>query len=217
MAENHIVVQGEYLSRIAAENGFLDYTIIWDHPNNAQLKQQRQNPNVLFPGDSLFIPDKTLGEEDGATSKRHIFVVKQDQLKLRLILEDMYEKPIASQPCTLMVDDQTLTVTTDGKGKIEQTIPTDTKSCSLMIGAGDETPFSQEFIPINLGHLDPVDTLTGQQARLNNLGYFAGDSEDPQDPAFLSAVEEFQCDQSITVDGIIGSGTQAKLKQVHGC
>jgi len=34
--------------------------------------------------------------------------------------------------------------------------------------------------------------------------------------AFLSAVEEFQCDNGLTVDGDCGPNTQAKLKEVHG-
>jgi hypothetical protein len=29
-------------------------------------------------------------------------------------------------------------------------------------------------------------------------------------------VEEFQCDQRLVVDGVMGPGTQAKLKQAHG-
>jgi hypothetical protein len=57
MAIDHTVVQGEYLSKIARNYGFSDYRTIWEHPKNAALKQARQNPNVLFPGDRLFIPD----------------------------------------------------------------------------------------------------------------------------------------------------------------
>jgi peptidoglycan hydrolase-like protein with peptidoglycan-binding domain len=35
--------------------------------------------------------------------------------------------------------------------------------------------------------------------------------------AFRSAVEEFQCDHGLTVDGDCGAQTQAKLLSVHGC
>jgi peptidoglycan hydrolase-like protein with peptidoglycan-binding domain len=45
----------------------------------------------------------------------------------------------------------------------------------------------------------------------------AGTSDDPKDPQFLSAVEQFQCDQKIAVDGDIGPATQATLKAAHGC
>jgi peptidoglycan hydrolase-like protein with peptidoglycan-binding domain len=71
--------------------------------------------------------------------------------------------------------------------------------------------------------LDPLETLSGQQQRLNNLGYFAGfvEPEDPKSPnsQFRWAVEEFQCDHMgpSKVDGVLGPQTLAKLKEVYGC
>jgi hypothetical protein len=216
MADYHIVEQGEYLSKIAFENGFSDFHVIWDHPNNAQLKQDRKNPNVLFPGDKLFIPDMEQRQESGGTDQRHSYTVKQDKLMLRLVLEDIYEKPIANAPCTLVVDDQSFDLTTDGKGKIEHEIPLDAQQGTLTV-KGDQTPFQGDVIPIKIGHLDPVDEISGQQTRLNNLGYFAGDTGEVDGSAFVSAVEEFQCDQHLTVDGLCGPKTQARLKEIHGC
>ncbi|MGO9272168.1 MAG: PGRP and LysM peptidoglycan-binding domain-containing protein [Terriglobia bacterium] len=244
MAGNYTVQQGDYLSKIAKENGFPDYHTIWDHPNNAQLKQQRQNPNVLFPGDQLFMPDMEQRQESGATDQRHTFVTTKGALKLRLVLEDIYEQPIAGAACTLVVQGQGYPVTSDSSGKIEQAIPATAQDGFLVITA-DQTPFQNVQIPLKIGSLDPVDQVSGQIARLNNLGYFAGkigvaqggvggesesdvgdggDADETSGPGaqgsndqFSSAVEEFQCDQGLTVDGICGPITQAKLKQVHGC
>ena len=216
MPDYYTVQQGDHLSQIAKDNGFTDYTVIWDHPNNADLKKLRQNPNVLFPGDEVFIPDMEQKQESGATDKRHSFAVDKKTLKLRLVLEDAYEKPIANQQCALLVDGQAFQPTTDGKGKLEQEIPLDAKEAVLTI-RGDDTPFANEVIPIKIGHLDPVAEISGQVARLNNLGYFAGALDGSDEDAFESAVEEFQCDNSLTVDGICGPKTQAKLKEVHGC
>jgi hypothetical protein len=216
MATNHEVAQGEHLSTIASEYGFHDYTIIWDHPNNAQLKAQRQNPNILLPGDSVYIPDKEQKQEQGATSARHTFQVNQPKLKLRLVLEDIYEQPIANASCILSVGQQQFQLTSDAQGKIEQEIPPHATNCTLVI-QGNQTPYQGQTLTIKVGHLDPIDSLSGQRARLNNLGYMAGTSDDPQDPQFLSAVEQFQCDQKIAVDGDIGPATQATLKTAHGC
>jgi peptidoglycan hydrolase-like protein with peptidoglycan-binding domain len=72
-------------------------------------------------------------------------------------------------------------------------------------------------IPIKIGDLDPEKKVSGQQARLKNLGYFRGDVDGQDSDDFESAVEEFQCDHSLKVDGICGPKTQAKLKEVHGC
>jgi len=180
------------------------------------LKQQRQNPNVLLPGDSIYIPDRNLRQESRGTDQKHTFVKKGKGLKLRLTLLDQYEKPIANASCSLSIGGDTSTVTTDGEGRIEQDIQPDVHDGILVI-QDDQTPFNNAQIALKIGDLDPVDAISGQVARLNNLGYFAGDPSTPDQTAFESAVEEFQCDNKLTVDGICGPVTQAKLKQVHGC
>jgi hypothetical protein len=95
---------------------------------------------------------------------------------------------------------------------VEQRIPADAVTGELTVN-GVSTP-------LKIGHLDPVDLPSGQRARLNNLGIYAGemgdaDSEDGQ-MLLRSAVEEFQCDQGLTVDGICGPKTQARLAEVYG-
>ena len=216
MAETYTVKQGDHLARIAEEHGFTDYKTIWNDPNNADLKQKRQNPNVLFPGDQVYIPDKEMREESRPTEKHHKFQVSKQTLQLRLTLEDLYEKPIANTACELIIDQDLHKVTTDGDGKLQLEIPATAQQGFLTI-KGPETPFQDETIPIQIGHLDPVEELSGQKARLNNLGYCAGDVAGKADDDFESAVEEFQCDNALTVDGICGPATQSKLKKVHGC
>jgi hypothetical protein len=139
-------------------------------------------------------------------------------LKLRLILEDLYEKPLANAECDLLIGSKTLHVTADGDGKIEETIPPQTHEAVLLI-KDDQTPFQEVRIPIQIGTLDPVDEFSGQKMRLNNLGYFPGNAATAEDQEFRSAVEEFQCDHHppLAVDGACGPKTQEKLKQVHGC
>lgn len=216
MPEYYTVEQGDHLSKIAKDNGFTDYTIIWDHPNNADLKKQRQNPNILFPGDQVFIPDIEQKQESGATDKRHTFTVDRKTLKLRLVLEDAYEKPIAGQQCALLVGDQSFQVSTDTNGKLEADIPLGAGDGVLAI-RGDETPFANFPVILKIGDLDPVTEQTGQTARLNNLGYFPGPLDGSDAAAFESAVEEFQCDHHLKVTGECDSSTQDKLQKVHGC
>jgi hypothetical protein len=212
----YTVKQGDYLSKIASEHGFFEHLTIWNHPSNADLKKKRQNPSVLFPGDSLFIPDKQQTPYSRPTANNHTFVVKRDRLKLRIVLEDQYEKPVAGAKCKVTIDAEDKDLTTDGKGKFELNIPLKAQSGAMVIDS-NETPYDGEFFSLHIGELDPVETLSGQQARLDNLGYFPGSSDREDDPVFLSAVEEFQCEHELAVDGKIGPKTQAKLKQVHGC
>ena len=171
MGTYHTVVQGEYVSGIAKKYGFSSYKKIWDHAQNAELKKQRQNPNVIFPGDQLFIPDKSEKKETRSTGQRHQFVLKTEKLKLRLVLEDLYEKPIANAQCELSVENETFRLTTDGKGKIEKDIKPGARSAVLTI-KDPQTPINKVLIPIKIGDLDPVDKEPGQKARLNNPSYF---------------------------------------------
>ena len=209
MAAKHKIKQGDHVSRIAKQFGFADYRTIWEDPNNAALKKLRENPNVLAPGDELFIPDKLAKKEARATGKTHRFKVKTEPLVLRVVVKNINDEPVANTPCKLQIEGKTYELTTDGNGKIEKEIPKDAENGKLVIG-------DQEF-PVKIGHLDPVDLISGFRARLNNLGYHAGDSDDPLDPQLLSAIEEFQCDHKITIDGDCGQNTQKKLKQIHGC
>jgi hypothetical protein len=214
MSGYYKVQQGDHLSSIAKAFGFSDYNTIWNDPNNADLKAQRVNPNVLYPGDSLYIPERATTQYPRPTDQKHQFVKNLPPLSLVLVLEDLYEKPIANAACTLQVGSTTSNVTTDGTGKLQQTIQPDQHD-GLLIIQDPQTPFQGTQIPIKIGNMDPVEEVSGQVARLNNLGYFPGDGTDAV--ALESAIEEFQCDNSLTVDGVCGPQTQAKLKQVHGC
>ena len=42
----------------------------------------------------------------------------------------------------------------------------------MLVINGPATPFQGDQIPIKIGHLDPLDEVTGQAARLANLGYY---------------------------------------------
>ena len=231
MGKTHFVVQGEYLAKIARAYGFADFHTIWDAPENKDLKEKRKNPNILYPGDKLVIPDKELGEESRATEKKHKFELQSEKLMLRIQLLDFKNKPVEGHECTLIVEGKPKEFKTKSDGMLEEEISTDQGAGKVQDrGKPDpKQPFQAALdIPLKIGHLDPVDKIPGQIGRLNNLGYNAGeipehtltDEEEEKlrkSPQFLSAVEEFQCDFGLKVDGICGKNTQEKLVKVHGC
>jgi hypothetical protein len=55
--EPYIVRDGDYLLKLAYQFGF-DADTVWSDPANADLQTLRQDPNILFPGDILQIPDQ---------------------------------------------------------------------------------------------------------------------------------------------------------------
>lgn len=63
----HIVKQGEYLSLIAQKYGIPNWQTLYNHPNNAEFRKNRPNPNLIYPGDKLFIPGQGATPTPGPT------------------------------------------------------------------------------------------------------------------------------------------------------
>ncbi len=205
----HTAQQGDHVPLLAKKYGFGDYRIIWDDPKNAKLKAQRKNPNVLFPGDAVYIPEKREKEVPRPTDQRHTFETTKRGIMLRIVVHNIDDEPVAGQACTLQVQSGVYKMTTGGDGLIEREIHRDAASGMLSI---------QEMeIPVKIGHMDPEDTPSGQQARLTNLGYYWGPADGASEQALKSAIEEFQCDHGLKVTGVCDATTQNKLKEVHGC
>ena len=101
MPHKHIVKQGECLSLIARRYGFANYRTVYDHADNAELRELRPNPNVLSPGDVVVIPDKDTKTESVATGKFHRFEVATPAKALRIVEMQplMYER---LKSCSIM-------------------------------------------------------------------------------------------------------------------
>jgi N-acetylmuramoyl-L-alanine amidase len=205
----HTVVQGEFLSSIAKKFGFRDYRTIWDDPQNAKLKKSRPDPNVLYPGDQLYIPDKEQKIESRATGAVHRFEVPDNRVTLRIALRDFDDRPIANTACELDIFGAVTKHTSNSEGMIERNIPPEPASGMLRI------PDLAFELNIEVGHLDPPDEVSGYTARLTNLGYLdpfiASDDDD-----LNVAIQEFQCDHKLPVTGEIDPATKARLAELHG-
>jgi N-acetylmuramoyl-L-alanine amidase len=208
---SYTIRQGDHLSRVALQFGFRDYRLIWDDPQNAELKQKRGNPNVLLPGDVLFIPPRQQKTETRPTTDLHVFKLKGPMLMLRLVVRDFDNEPVANADCELEVEGRKFALQTDGKGKIEQAIAATAENGVLRI------PSLDLELPVKIGHLDPADEDSGWRQRLINLGYYAGAVEDSEEARLRNAIEEFQCDYGLKVTGELDNATRAKLKDQHGC
>jgi hypothetical protein len=203
------VQQGDHVVDISERFGFLDYHTVWDDPNNADLKSKR-NPNVLFPGDQLFIPDKQTKTESRATGNTYVFQIPVEQLKLRIALRDFDNQPIANTACQLVAGDKTFDLMSDGDGKIEQTIPSTLKTATLLV------PDLNLEMEVKVGNLDPIDQDSGWMARLTNLGYL-DPYINPDDDMVSWAIQEFQCDNKLTVNGTMDDATRGQLQSIYGC
>ena len=219
MATDYTIKQGDYLAKIAKEHGFTDWKPIWDHASNKALRDKRKDPNILLPGDQLHIPDLEIKNASASTDAKHRYLVKRLRLQLGLRLDEMFNKPMAGASYELLLGDQTHVKTTDGGGKLVHDFTPGIPEARLIV-KDVPAPGQRIEIPIQIGHLDPVEERSGQAQRLNNLGYFAGpypgNDATENERIYTSAVQEFQCDHELTVDGVCGPQTQAKLVDVHG-
>jgi hypothetical protein len=204
----YTIKQGDHLSALAERHGFERFEAIWDHPDNAELKQLRKNPSVLFPGDEITIPDREPKTVEVPSTALHRFVLHRSRLALRLTVLDCSGHPRSEAPCTLAVEGDASDLVTSGEGRVERRISPSDRRASVT--------FDSIEVPIDVGFLDPVDELSGWQGRLINLGYLETAIEDEDDPDVRSAVEEFQCNHEMSVTGRCDADTRQKILDVHG-
>lgn len=204
----HTVAPGDHLSRVAATNGFRSYVPLADDPANAPLMQLRKTPHVLAAGDPVDVPPLEGREVQRATDQRHRFHATLPELVVRVKHETWAGAAVAA-PSKATGDGKPLVVTPEKDGTF--VVPVAAVTDRVRFTAGDDE------ILARVGFLQPTETLAGARERLTNLGYEAGVKDDPTDLQLRSAVEEFQCDQHLRIDGRIGPQTRARLRKLHGC
>jgi hypothetical protein len=203
----HVVKQGECMSSIADQYGFFWFTL-WNHEKNAELKDRRQNPNVLMAGDRVFIPEKRQKEESGETGKAHTFQLKGVPVKLNLEMLDFDGTPRAGTKYALTVDGKKTSGVIPDDGMISEVISPHAKSASLKLETGEE-------FDIDLGYMNPVEYASGVQARLKNLGYYKGEVTGALDDETRRALRRFQREKGLEESGEADQETRNALTAAH--
>ena len=183
-----IVQDGDCMSSIAVDTGFAWQTL-WNLPENSDLKARRKNPNVLFPGDRVYIPDLRLKNYSAATDNR--YKLRRKSIPSRLKIQCLqYGKPLRNKPyrLTLQGDSRDFRGNTDGDGKINIAISPKAEGGTLIVGdSGKEVRYE-----ISLGTMNPIDTISGIKSRLANLGFYRGIIDESEDASFRAAVRGFR-------------------------
>lgn len=200
--------KGDCIFSIADEHGFF-WETVWKHPENKELADARGSPHVLRPGDRVFVPDLTRGEETGATEARHRFRKKGVPIEFAIeVLED--DEPRAGVPYTLTIEGRETSGDIPDDGIVRAAIYPGDRSGELRVGP----PEDERIYPIRLGHLGPSHTRAGAAARLQNMGLLS--TANPSDEAFATALERFQKRQGLEMTGTLDDATATKLAEVHG-
>jgi hypothetical protein len=205
------VQQGDCIESVAYSHGHF-WKTIWNHPDNQRLKSQRKDPNVLLPGDRVFVPDLQLKQEPGASEQRHRFRRKGVPSKLSIVLKDEEGQPRAGLDYVLEIDGELLRGKTDGAGRLRHPIPPNAQRGKITVTTRDR---KEEYL-LQLGHLDPVTKISGVQARLSNLGFPCGPANGTLSEATRRALAEFQAKHQLKQSGEPDQATRDRLKQEHG-
>jgi len=205
--DTHTVGVDECISSIAGQYGFF-WKTLWFHPNNASLRSLRKDPNVLMEGDEIYIPEKTVKEEERPTDKKHTFIRKgiPSKFRIRILLN---QEPRKNEPYVLVLDGKLIHGQTDGDGLIDIFIPPGSQQGKLSVGQGK----TQQTFDLDFGHLNPVSEPSGAIHRLENLGYDCGLNKEKGLP---QALRSFQAQNGLAISGTLDDATKSKLVEVHG-
>jgi N-acetylmuramoyl-L-alanine amidase len=211
----YTVVQGDCLSNIAKMFGFADWRTIYNHANNAAFRKKRPNPNLIYPGDELYIPDENEKTESVGTDSWHNFTLEGQKTLVRLRLLEGDLTPLQGKKYRLEVDGKVKEGTIPGDGLLEQEISADCGEGKLTVWMDNDQTKTGVLWDLKLGHLDPVEENTGVQARLKNLGFDPGPIDGIVGPLTSGALKAFQSKFGLTVTGRADDATKNKLRQVH--
>jgi putative peptidoglycan binding protein/LysM domain-containing protein len=208
----HTVQPGDHLAKIAQRYGWADARAILDHPQNAALKRRRRDPNILHPGDQVFVPQPRPKTVACATGKVHAFRVKRARKMLRIYVRDENHRLLRNTPFVLEIGDQRIERATDGDGLLEEPIAVDLESAILRVG--------DHAWRLHIGRLNPLHDaadggVSGAQARLANLGFAPGPVDGTLGPRTRAALCAFQKDHGLERTGELDDATRAKLDTEH--
>ncbi len=157
----YVVAQGDTLTSLAAKSG-APRDVIWTNPKNADLAKTRTNPDVLLPGDMLYLPPPP----------------DQDPTSLQVGSVNTFVSPVEYMPIQVLMPEfagSAYTALADGTALDPGSVEPDGKlALAVPVDAGIvEVTFTSPagLVDLLVGHLDPVDSLSGRRQRLQNLGY----------------------------------------------
>jgi hypothetical protein len=214
------VRQGDTLTSIARKSGLADWQTIYDRPENAAFKAKcergERDPNILFPDEEIFVPNREMQHAPSQTDQRHTFRIPPlPKTKLRIVLELDAGKPIKNEDWELTVDGESFRGNTGSTGLVEVDVP---------VGAQQGTLKVRDLSwDLKLGYLNPLDAdvadkgVSGAQARLANLGYEIGAVDGQLGAETQAALKQFQAANGLEETGSLDDDTRAALIEAYGC
>lgn len=210
----HVVKDGECIWTLAHEHGY-DHDALW--AANPELAQLGRTPNVLAPDDVVVLPATDAPErEDASPGTRITLEVTAVLPRARLSFQDPEGKPRAGLGfvARIVTRDGTEHVwegKTDGKGGFDESVPADSSTLDVVLDVEPE-PEAYHF---RFAHLDPLETLSGVQGRLRNLGYYCGDERGELGPLTRRSLRDFQLEHELPSTREADDATRSQLAALY--
>lgn len=206
--KKYTVKQGDCISSIAFKYGFFPDTI-WNDSKNSKLKQDRKDPNVLKPGDEVYIRDKEEKEESCTSEELHSFK-RKGVPEIFNIQFKINNEQRANEAFVLDIDGELSEGQTDEKGIAEVWIPPNAKKGKISFrDRGDE-------YELELGNLDPITEISGVQQRLQNMGFYEGPIDGKMSDDLEQAIRVIQKRNNLESTGKLDEATRNKIQEEHG-
>ncbi len=225
----HVVRQGECIHSIAHAYGHR-WQKVWNDSANTSLRETREGPRTLLPGDHLAIPPRVIKTEELPTHDVHKFRIHTIPVYLNLRLLDEDQQPRSGEPYVIEFSNGEIRDgTLDADGRLSEPIDPRWTRATLFVGyepeesdGGDDSADDEmdeygdedlyDVIELELGGLDPIETPTGVQARLLALGYPPGRVDGDLGVYSEAALRRFQVDHGLKETGAADDDTRARLK-----
>lgn len=203
----YIVRQGEYLTKIAFEQGF-DAKRVWNDAKNAELRSGRKDPEMLAPGDIVYVPDRPSIAGVAEVQGRSAFVTSIPRIEIALELR-VDGEPMTGRAFLVVAaeGDQVLHEgVTEADGRVRFDVSVQTREVRLLVAGRVE-------VLVEVGAMDPAEETSGVSARLMNLGYLHEPST-PSSRAYREALAMFaasRCDPGADSETVLEA-----LQRAHG-
>lgn len=203
----YVVNQGDHLVNIAFRLG-IDADETWNHPRNAELRARR-HPNILAPGDILFIPTSSRQSLPFIQGAKNRYTASIPCTTLRITFQTA-GKAISDEPFEVEGLGRPFSGKSDGAGLVNIEVPAHVQQIDIHF-----TRLELVF-PVLIGHMDPVDELSGVRKRLEQLGYYQGFEHIEADIRDRLAIESFQRKCGIEATGTLDDATKTALVEAYG-
>ena len=214
----HTIQQGETLTRIAKRYKFSSWKDLYNHPDNAEFRALRDNPDIVFAGDSITIPDPEPQKASVKAGASYNFQLNSEKEKLILSIGADASIAVEGKKAILDIEGNKVETFITKDGNIEVELPEDgAKTGQFELYLDDDIDEPSHTFELEIGHLDPIEELSGIQARCNALGFDCGVVDGIMGSKTREGIEDFQEAYELDVDGEPSEETITKLKNVYGC